>query len=122
MAVDLVQVALDSIVAFIGLTTVVTLYTAKSKLTRGMLYNLMNWMFYAVIFFALPYAIVSFLVSAGFINIADDRLVSISSRVLITLFFLAMLRAAFCARSLAEMFGFKTFFPKQEDIKVPRKK
>ncbi|MFA6035458.1 MAG: hypothetical protein WC759_00685 [Candidatus Micrarchaeia archaeon] len=122
MVADMIQIALDFIVAFIGLTTVVTLYTAKNKLTKGMLYNLMNWMFYAVIFFALPYAIVSFLTSAGFINIVDNRLVSLSSRVLITLFFLAMLRAAFCARALAEMFGFKTFFPKQEDLKVPRKK
>jgi len=122
MAADSVQIALDFIVAFMGITTVVVLWQAKNKLTKGMLYNLMNWLFYAVIFFALPYSIVSFLTSAGLINIADDRLISLSARVLITLFFLSMLRAAFYARALAEMFGFKTFFPHQGDAKVPKKK
>ena len=122
MVADLVQVALDFIVAFMGITTVVVLWQAKRKLTRGMLYNLMNWMFYAVVFFALPYSIVSFLLSAGLVNIGDERLLSLSSRVLITLFFLSMLRSAIYARSLAEIFGFKTFFPKEEDIRVPRRK
>jgi hypothetical protein len=115
MAVDLVQSALDFIVAFIGLSTVVILYVAKSKLSKGMLYNLMNWLFYSVIFFALPYAIMAFLLTSGLISIADQRLIELSARVLITLFFLSMLRAAFYAKSLADLYGFKTFFPNQKD-------
>ncbi|RLG20014.1 hypothetical protein DRN67_01155 [Candidatus Micrarchaeota archaeon] len=117
MAVDLVQATLDFIVAFMGLTTVVILFLAKSKLSKGALYNLMNWMFYAVIFFALPYSVLFFLLSSGLIVIADQRLIDLSARVLITLFFLAMLRAAFYAKSLADLFGFKTFFPQIEDKK-----
>ncbi len=114
MAVDLVQAALDFIVAFMGLSTVVILYVSKSKLSKGMLYKLMNWLFYAVIFFALPYAIIAFLVTTGLITIADPRLIELSSRVLITLFFLAMLRAAFYAKGLADTFGFKSFFPNEK--------
>jgi len=114
MAVNLVQATLDFIVAFMGITTVVVLYLAKRKLSKGMLYNLMNWMFYSVVFFALPYSVMAFLISAGFIVIADQQLVDLSARVLITLFFLSMLRASFYAKSLAEMFGFKTFFPQQK--------
>ena len=119
MAFDMVQMlsvqaALDFIVAFIGLSTVVILFLAKSRLSKGMLYNLMNWMFYSVIFFALPYAILAFLLSSGIIVIADQKMVELSARVLITLFFLSMLRAAFYAKSLSDTFGFKTFFPNQK--------
>ncbi|MCK4714438.1 MAG: hypothetical protein KAT35_02600 [Candidatus Aenigmarchaeota archaeon] len=115
MAVDLVQVSLDFIVAFMGITTVVVLYLAKSKLSKGLLYSLMNWMFYSVVFFALPYSLIAFLSSAGFIVIADQKLVDLSARVFITLYFLSMLRAAFYAKSLSDLFGFKTFFPQQKD-------
>jgi hypothetical protein len=119
MATDIIQASLDFIVAFMGITTVVVLYVAKGKLTKGLLYSLMNWMFYAVIFFAMPYALLTFLLSAGLITIADNRLLSLSSRVFITLFFLAMLRSAFYARALAEMFGFKSFFPSQASVGQP---
>ncbi|VVC04387.1 Uncharacterised protein [Candidatus Burarchaeum australiense] len=114
MVADVVQAALDFIVAFIGLSTVVMLYVAKSRLTKGMLYNLMNWLFYSVVFFALPYSLMAFLQSSGLIVIADQRLIELSARVLITLFFLSMLRAAFYAKGLADMFGFKTFFPNED--------
>lgn len=119
MAVDLIQASLDFIVAFMGVTTVVVLYVAKGKLTKGLLYSLMNWMFYAVIFFAMPYALLTFLLTTGLITIADEKLLSLSARVLITLFFLAMLRSAFYARALAEMFGFKSFFPSQASVGQP---
>ena len=90
-------------------------FTLDADYLMGALYNLMNWMFYAVIFFALPYSLMALLLSSGMIEIADQRLVELSARVLITLFFLAMLRAAFYAKSLADLFGFKTFFPQQSD-------
>jgi len=114
---DYVQALLDFIIAFIGLTTMVLLYISKSKLSRGLLYNLMNSLFYSIIFFGVPYTMVNFLVSAGLISVRDERFVSLASRVLITFFLISMLRAAFYAKQLADTFGFKHFFSPQRERK-----
>jgi len=115
--VDYLQALLDFIIAFIGLTTMVLLYWSKNKLSKGLLYNLLNSLFYSVIFFGVPYTVVNFLVSAGVISILDQRFVELASRVLIAFFFISMLRAAFFAKQLADTFGFKHFFNPQKDKK-----
>lgn len=114
--VDYLQALLDFIIAFIGLTTMVLLYWSKNKLSKGLLYNLLNSLFYSVIFFGVPYTVVNFLVSAGVISILDQRFVELASRVLIAFFFISMLRAAFFAKQLADTFGFKHFFKAQAPV------
>lgn len=95
------------VIAVIGLTAGVLIFKAEQRLSKGELKKLMKWLYLTVLLCGFPYAMWNFLLEAELIQITDSFTKQLPGMILVTFFFLFMLKTSLIARQMGKTFGFQ---------------
>lgn len=95
------------VICVLGLISGLLIFRSYRRLSGDDLRGLLLWLFITVMCCGFPYALWNFLIESGIVVIQDAFIRQLPGMILVTLFFVFILRSAWIAKKIGEQYGFK---------------